>query len=255
MKCIAVPVHFTSRSINAARYAAELAVKLDAELRLLFVNPLPARQLLTPPVIEEIRHSGFESLRSLGEELRERTQGKVLIHTDQQTGKKEEFIRAFCKEANPFLVVVGGPVDLRLSSNVLSVPENAVFNGVKSIGIACDRDDILSGMADHLPFLTELYNRLGCRFELVHVIKDDENSISRVLLEYSKWKSRPLFFPEKLHFLRQKEPAEGISEYLRTHSADWLMVLPKTHGWIEFHNSQSKSISETCELPVLSVYE
>ncbi len=170
MKCIAVPVHFTSRSINAARYAAELAVKLDAELRLLFVNPLPARQLLTPPVIEEIRHSGLEFLRSLGEELRERTQGKVRSHRSAN-GKKEECIRAFCKETNPFLVVVGGPVDLRLSSNVLSVPENAVFNGVKSIGIACDRDDILSGMADHLPFLTELYNRLGCHFELVHVIK------------------------------------------------------------------------------------
>jgi len=255
MKCIVVPVHFTTRSLNAAHYAAELAVKLDAELRLLFVNPLPARQPLTPPVLEEIRHSGFESLRTLGKELRERTGGKVLIHTDQQDGKKEGCIRAFCREVRPFLVVVGGPVDLRLSCPVLSVPENAVFNGVNSVVVSCDRDDILSGMADHLSFLTELYACLGCRFELVHIVQDGEGSVSRIIQEYAEWKSRPVFFPEKLHFLRQDHPADGISEYMQSHSADWLMVLPKTHSWIEFHDSQAKNISETCKLPVLSVYE
>ncbi|HLX66444.1 MAG TPA: universal stress protein [Puia sp.] len=255
MKCIAVPVHFTTRSLHAARYAAELAVKLDAELRLLFVNPLPVRQPLTPPVIEEIRHSGFESLRSLREQLQERAGGKLRIHTDQQNGKKEECIRAFCKEVKPFLVVVGGPIDLRLSCPVLSVPENAAFNGINSVVISCDRDDILSGMADHLPFLTELYARLGCRFELVHIIRNGEASISQAIREYREWKSRPVFFPEKLNFLRQDEPAEGISEYLRCHLADWLMVLPKTHSWIEFHDSQAKNISGTCKLPVLSVYE
>ena len=255
MKCIAVPVHFTMRSLHAARYAAKLAVKLDAELRLLFVNPLPARQPLTPPVIEEIRHSGFESLRSLGEKLQERAGGKLRIHTDQQNGKKEECIRAFCKAVKPYLVVVGGPVDLRLSCPVLSVPENAVFNGVNTLVVSCDRDDILSGMADHLSFLTELYARLGCRFELVHIIKDGEGDVSGLVLEYREWKSRPVFFPEKIHLLRQDQPAEGISEYLRSHKAEWLMVLPKTHSWIEFHDSQAKNISETCQLPVLSVYE
>jgi nucleotide-binding universal stress UspA family protein len=255
MKCIAVPVHFTTRSLHAARYAAELAVKLDAELRLLFVNPLPARQPLTPPVIEEIRHSGFESLQTLGKELRERTGGKVRIHTDQQNGKKEECIRAFCKEVKPFLVVVGGPVDLRLSCPVLSVPDNTVFNGVNSVVVSCDRNDILSGMADHLSFLTELYARLGCRFELVHIIKDGEGDVSRLSQEYHEWKSRPVFFPEKIHLLRQDQPAEGVAEYMQSHSADWLMVLPKTHSWIEFHDSQAKNISETCNLPVLSVYE
>jgi nucleotide-binding universal stress UspA family protein len=255
MRCVAVPVHFTTRSLNAARYAAELAVKLDAELRLLFVNSLPATQPLTPPVVEEIQHSGFEALGSLGKELQDRTGGKLRIHTDQQNGKKEECIRAFCKEFKPFLVVVGGPVDLRLSCPVLSVPENAVFNGVNSVVISCDRDDILSGMADRLSFLTELYTRLGCRFDLLHIIKVGEGDVSRVILEYREWKSRPVFFPEKIHFLRQDQPAEGISEYLRTHKADWLMVLPKTHTWIEFHDSQAKNISETCKLPVLSVNE
>jgi nucleotide-binding universal stress UspA family protein len=255
MKCIAVPVHFTTRSLHAARYAAELAVNLDAELRLLFVISLPTRQPLTPPVVEEIRHSGFESLESLGEKLQEQAGGKLRLHTDQLYGKKEECIRAFCKEVKPFLVVVGGPIDLRLSCPVLSVPENAVLNGVNSVVISCDRNDILSGMADHLPFLTELYTRLGCRFELVHIIKNGEGDVSRMILEYHEWKSRPAFFPEKIHFLRQDQPADGISEYLRSHKADWLIVLPKTHSWIEFHDSQAKNISGSCGLPVLSVYE
>jgi nucleotide-binding universal stress UspA family protein len=255
MKCIVVPVHFTTRSTNAARYAAELAVKLGAELRLLFVNPLPATQVLAPMVIEEIRHSGLESLKSLEGELREQTRGKLRIHTDHQTGKKKDCIRAFCRASNPFLVVVGGPVELGLYCPVLSVPEHTSFHEINSVVIACDRDDILSGMVDHVSFLTELYYVLGCRFELVHVIRDGEGSISRMIEEYREWKSRPIFFPDKLHFLRQDQPSEGISEYLRNHDADWLIVLPKTHGWIEFHDSQAKDISETCDLPVLSIYE
>lgn len=255
MKCIAVPVHFTSRSLNAARYAADLAGKLGAELRLLYVNTLPAGRALAPTVIEEVRHSGLESLKSLEEELRDRTGGKVPIHTDQKTGKKAECIRDFCKSAKPILIVTGGPIDIRLSCPVLNVPEGGFFHRLNTVVIACDRADILSGMADYLPFLTVLHNRLGCSFELVHVVQDGEGSITKVIQEYREWKTRPDFFPAKLHFIRQDEPQEGITEYLENHSADWLMVLPKNHGWIEFHDSHAKSISDSADIPVLSLYE
>lgn len=256
MKFIAVPVHFTSRSLNAARYAADLAVALDAELQLLFVNPvLPVKRPLSTVVIEEIRNSGLEFLKSLVDGLRERTGGRIRISTDQQTGEVDERLRAFCRETRPSLMVLGGPVEQRIHCPVLSVPGNASFEGVKSVVIACDRDDILSGMPDYLPFLTDLYNSLGCQFQLVHVISEGKNSISRLILEYGKWKSRPGFFPVKLNFLRQDDLSEGISEYVNGHDVDWLTVLPKTHNWIEFHDSQAKSISDSCEVPVLSVYD
>lgn len=256
MKSIVVPVHFTPRSTNAARYAADLAAVLGADLKLMYVLQLSSDKPLAGGVIEEIRYSGLESLKSLADELRRRTGGKVRISADQQTGepgKISERIQALCKEAKPFLVVAGGPVDRRLKCPVLIVPDRLSFHPIHKIIIACDRGDILSGMADQMAFLAELHNGLGCSFELIHVVRDGEPGIDQLIREYGEWKSRPVFFPRKLHFVRQDEPRQGISEYLENHSADLLMVIPKSHSWIEFHDSQAKTISESGKLPVISL--
>lgn len=255
MKCIVVPVNFTPRSLNAARYAADLAVALGADLRLLSTLSLPSSRPLAPTVIDEIRHSGLEALNSLAAELQHRVGGKIHIHTDQQSGEAGERLLACCKELRPFLVVVTAPVDRHLPCPALIVPDKTAFHPIHTIAVACDRDDILSGMSDHMSFITELNNRLNCRFDLIHIIRNGEGSISRLTQEYGEWKSRPPFLPAKLHFIRQDQPQLGMNEYLHDHDADWVMVLPKPHGWIEFHESQAHNILEVSEVPVISVYE
>jgi hypothetical protein len=255
MNPIVVPVDFNPPSLNAARYAADLAVSLTTDLQLLLVRRRSADKLLTPAVTDEILHSGLEGLQSLAAELGQRTAAKIKIGWDQRTGKPGEQIKAFCLETSASLLVASEPVDRRISVPQLIVPDQVHFHPVHTIAIACDQDDILSGMHEQMPFLGELNSRLGCQFELVHVIRDDGGSIGQMTQDYNDWKTRPSFLSAKLNFVRQEAPQNGIREYLKTHQADWLIVLPKRHGWIEFHDSEAKHISQTRDLPVLSLYE
>jgi hypothetical protein len=69
------------------------------------------------------------------------------------------------------------------------------------------------------------------------------------------WKKDLQALAPELHFVRQTHVQNGVSDYLQNHHADWLMVFPKNHSFLEFHKSRSKQIVLTCAIPVMSVHE
>ncbi len=155
--------------------------------------------------------------------------------------------------------VIAGSTTVReirhLPYPILVVPQTAKFHGVAKIVVACDKEDIDSGMPTTLPLLKELSELLGARLEVLHVLTNGEESAAEAAEEYNVWKKEVKAFNPEIHFVRRPKVEQGISEYLEAHKADWLMVFPKSHSVLEFHRSRSKKIVQHCVVPVMSVHE
>lgn len=273
MRSIVVPVNFAPNSANAARYAADLALAIGADLHLINIFQIPVSVAEVPmpeSVFDELRDSGLEMVDNLKTTLTERTAGKIKITSEMQIGVVEAKIEAFCKEKKPFLVVMGasghnleniinGSTTIsavrHLPYPVLVIPENAAFHAIKKIVVACDQEDIDGGIPDNMAFMKELSELLKARLVVVHVLTSREENAAGSIGEYNVWKKDIAAFNPEMHFVRRPKVEEGINEYLASHEADWLMVFPKSHSMLEFHRSKTKQIVQTCALPIMSVHE
>jgi nucleotide-binding universal stress UspA family protein len=273
MRTIVVPVNFSKNSNNAAHYAADLARVMGAKLNLVhvFQAPMVISEVPTPEyVLEEMRDTNFRLLENLAADLLKRTDLKIKVSINLEIGTIEKKIESFCLNKKTFMVVMGasshrlqntlnGSTTIRVLRHMpyplLVIPENAVFQAVKNIVVACDREDIDFGIPTFLSTLRETAQLLGARLELVHVLTTAKEIAAETLGEYNSWKETAKTMAPELHFIRQSRVEEGIIEYLKNHEADWLMVFPKKHSLLEFHNSHSRQIVLTCPLPVMSIQE
>lgn len=272
MRKIVVPVSFGENALNAARYAADLAMAIEGELHLVYVIPSPATlspQPMPDFVFREMRDSGYVMLKDLTTELSDRTKGAVPVHTDLQTGDIHLRLVDACRRSAPFLVVMGAGehpgedtfgsghtarMMQRLPYPLLVVPANATFHGIHNIVVACDREDIFSGEPPMLSLLNELNTLLGAEIEVIHVVTNGE-SIENALHEYKVWKKKMAALGPLLHVMRRPTVAQGIGDFLKEHPADWLLVLPKKHSVLEFHKSAAKDILPHCPVPLMSLHE
>lgn len=273
MRSIVVPVNFAPNAANAARYAADIALAIGANLHLIYVMQIPASVSEVPlpeSVFDTMRDSGYELLTDFQTKLTKRTGGKVGIATDLEIGGTEAKIESYCKQIKPFMVIMGASGDTlanvingsttvravrHLPYPVLVIPADAKFEAIKKIVVACDKEDIDSGMPDNMTFLKELSELLKARLVVVHVLTDSEESSAEAIEEYNVWKKGVAAFHPEMHFVRRPRVEDGINDYLASHEADWLMVFPKSHSVLEFHKSRTKQIVQSCTVPVMSLHE
>ena len=258
MRSIVVPVNFAPNAANAARYAADIALAIGADVHLIYVFQIPASVSEVPlpeSAFDTMRDSGFELLNNLQTELAKRTAGKVRVTTDLEIGGTEAKIESYCKQKKPFLVIMGASGLRHLPYPVLVIPVDATFHSIKKIVVACDREDIDSGMPDNMAFLKELSELLKARLIVLHVLTNGEESAAEATEEYNVWKNDIAAFNPEIHFVRRPRVEDGINDYLADHEADWLMVFPKSHSVLEFHKSRAKQIVKACAVPIMSLHE
>lgn len=259
MKSILVPIDFTEHMTNAARYAADMAATIGAEIQLLHVwrKPEPTSAgPLSDDVLKEIHNSCLGCLETLANELIRRTGGKVPVAMHFATGEIETSIINFSQRKKPFLIVTGPlpmPLHRRLSFPILVVPPHTAFHPINSIVLACDQEDLSAGIPVPIAFFKQIRDLFGARFELIHVSIKEEKDKKMAIAAFSKWKDNLAFGIPELHFIHAASVEEGISHYLVSHHADWLMVFPKKTGIFRFHKSSSGGIILHCPLPAMSV--
>lgn len=269
MRSIVVPVNFTSNAANAARYATDMALSLGMDIHLVHVLELPktSRFGLSACIHEEILNSCLEHLQKLSAELTSRSSGKVRVATDLETGNIHDRLAEFCKAIRPFAIVCGssggslatifkGTSTInsirQLPYPLLIVPGHAVFHTIRNVLIACDQEDIHTGIANARPMLEALNNAFSPRCVALHVLVDGEASTQRLTAEFQSWKGIPGAFDPAIAFIRQPDVARGIAEYLQSHAADLLLILPKKHGWLDGRKSHSRGIISKI-VPILSL--
>ncbi len=216
-----------------------------------------------------MQHSAESSLASLSEELVKRTRSQVTVSTLLEIGSLEKVLEEYCNRLKPFLVVMGASGNTlettmtgsytvkamrRLPYPLLIIPEKAAFHAIKKVVLACELDDIGSGLPVSLSFLSELYQLFGSHFEVITIAEKVQDREGEAVFAFNSWKQRLKEILPDVHIIRTENIEEGISNYLGNNHADWLMIFPKKHSFFEFHSSQSKKIVKNCPVPVMSLH-
>ncbi len=110
MKTILAPTDFSSSSLNAVNYAADLALSINAKLVLFhaIAFPIAISEVSVPgEVIDDmvdVDHRDMDNLRKI---LEERTNRKITITTDVRIGNVEQEIDNICLKEKPLAIVMG----------------------------------------------------------------------------------------------------------------------------------------------------
>jgi nucleotide-binding universal stress UspA family protein len=273
MKPIIIPVNFSACSDNAARYAADLAQAIRTDLHLIHVIETPttaADLVMTEDLYETMVESADNSLKELQFKLRRRTSHSIKVETRMEVGSVTAKMKDLCQEIQPYAIVLGAsgptleklltgsPVSSmlhKLNYPVLVVPEEVTFHQFRRVLLACDLNDVGSGIPLSLPLLKDLRQYFGSRFDIVTVETGAVLSEEQKIFQCESWKDQLKDLYPEIHYVRKSRVEEGIQEYLAKNEADLVMVFPKKHTFFEFHTSQSRKLAKHSTIPVMSVHE
>ena len=160
MKTIILATDFSATALNAANYAADMAVATGADLLLLNIQKLPIYYNDIPPVTtsEEIIRNAEDALIELKRQLL-KTGNKVNIETEVEVGTFFTELNAVCNSVHPFALVMGSQgitnaeriffgshtiiAMKHLRWPILAIPRGVKFANIKKIGLACDFEKVV----------------------------------------------------------------------------------------------------------------
>ena len=273
-KTILVPVDFSGAALNAANYALDFAMAINASITL--VNVCEITILSEVPVsAETLTHlikEAEENMEKLKKGLDHKTGGKTTIDTEIWEGNIIYQLKECCRKKEPALVIMGvraapAAKSILFGSTTISamktlaypliiVPNGTRFTGIGKIGLACDLENIhLTVHAEEIKFLL---NEFHPQLHVLHItakkhglLSDTEIKETQRLKEILK-DARPVF-----HFMQNENIEEAINDFSENNNLNLLIVIPKTHGLFKglFRKSRSREVALHSHIPVMSIHE
>ena len=269
---ILAPIDFSAVSLNAANYAASLARELDGSLTLFHSVQLPVMYGEVPMPIGNYEHvvdEAHEQMRSLVLNLNRKFNDSIYIHYEIKSGSPVYEIADWAEKHQPLMIVLGtrglgsferfllGSVTLSLLKEspvpILVVPENIKFNKIRKLGFATDLHEVVAETPDIL--IKKLASMLDAE---IHIVHNDPNyheyepayMEEGMLLDAMFTREKPSF-----HFTHEEMTEEGIIHFAKENHLDWLMVMPKRHGFFEelFGHQHTREFVLHAEMPVLII--
>lgn len=268
MKPLIVPTNFSASSVNAAKYAASMALMMNTDLYLVHVLQLPvsnAEVPLTEEIFNEMQQSAEEELENLKLELEAKTEGVINIFTNLEIGGVEHQLEEFCKRKTPFAVVMGikknSTERFLFGSNalfaikhlhypLLIIPEGASFHSIHKIVLACDLTDCDKTIP--VDYLRELQHVFHASLDVLNVNTKKIEQL-KSSNEFASLKDLLHDLYPTYHFNISNTVEEGINKFLEENNADLLLLLPKRHGAFEFHKSHTKKMALNADLPIMTI--
>jgi len=261
MKTIITPTDFSTVSLNAVNYAADLAMAVNANLLVVHATETPfgLNKNASMPGAEECE----EKLIALRKNLIRRTENKIKITSKQVSGIIENELIKMCDYKHPFAVVMAthgaslrklffiGSIAVYLSRNlqypVMVIPEHVNFKQVNSIVMATDLKNI-----NALPFekISTVVASFNAKLRILHVNEPGEN-FNHTSPEIEKLGSYLKDLNPVFHFLKSKNVQKGILVFAENNNADMILTFPKKHAF--FHNSESKQLIFNSPVTVMAI--
>jgi nucleotide-binding universal stress UspA family protein len=272
IKRILVPTDFSDCSINALKYATQLALKLEiTELIVFNAYSAPASYAdlnisydLSDTVtkIEKEIEVDFKKLPKKIPELL-----KIPYKTIKKDTYLEEGVLSICLQDPVDLIIMGtqgasGIDEVVLGTNthriiknqlcpVLVIPEHASFKPIKNIALSSDYKSI---MAELLNPLKDIRYVFGSNLHVIHVsdkgiLENEKATVAKTLENYLK------DFPHQYHFIPDNYLEESLDRFGIEHDIDLLVIYPRKKGFFDrvFGKSESKSIIFHTKLPLLAL--
>lgn len=275
MKTILIPTDFSAVAKNAMFYGAEIAKVHKAKLILFHVYQLPVIMGEIPvaiPPLEEIEADCMDNLEKLKKQVINKNGEGIKIECFCKAGFVTDSINTFAEEINADLIVVGmqgagfitekimGSNATRLIQDskipVLVIDKHAHYKTINNILFASDYNK-LEAKQTLLPLLN-LTQTFNAKLHILHIIKQKEQS--QTITKAVEGIKLNRYFEEvehEFHFIENESVLDGIHKFLKKHTIDIIVMVPRHHSFLEklLNEPQSKQIAFHTHLPLLTLHE
>jgi nucleotide-binding universal stress UspA family protein len=272
MKTILIPTDFSLSALNAACYAADMALAINADILLLHVYQVPVSysEIPAPFELNDITQDVGSGVSKLKEQLIQRTGGKIHIDTEVRMGIFfYQELKNVCDNVKPYAVVMGSQGTTKserlffgshaihaikhLKWPLITVPPGVSFSSIKKIGLACDFNNVINiAPVDEIKILLNDFNA-----EL-HILNTHKNEILSPEIVYELGVFNEMFssLHPDYHFILNENTDEGIMKFAEANDIDLLIVLPKRHDVIAklIHKSHTKQFVLHSHVPVMALH-
>ena len=272
MKTILVATDFSPAALNAAHYAADMAITINARLLLLTVVQTPIGYSDLPILInlEDMLRSTEKDIMHLKEELELKTNGKFNIETEVGMGSFFSELKDVCERIKPYAVVMGSQGKTaaehlmfgthavhamqELTWPLISVPPGSVFSAIKKIGVASDLTEVVKTTpVDEIKMLVTDFNA-----EL-HILNIGKKEVFEgdIVFESGIMQEMLLGLKPIFHFISNENTDDALINFADKNEIDLLIVLPKHHNLLDklFHKSHTKNLVLHSHVPVMALHK
>lgn len=280
---ILFPTNFSDHSVETFGFALQLAKKLNQEITLLHVYPLPMTlpsmdegrmAELTDDMMQAAATANEERLNLFKTTLQERYSNAypdvVRVNSMLRMGFVGEEVARGAQEIGASYVVIGakrasglkrflGGSDVasiirRCDVPVFTVPEHFHFRNIDKIGYATDLTFSDNEIIARLLLLGEKFGAMVKCFHVHDSNLDIENAIIKEFIEQYKddANARRISFD----LVDNINIHDGIDYFVKSHDIDLLVVLKQKKYWLEvFESSMTKQLVFHEKIPMLIYHE
>ena len=276
MKTIIATCDFSPVSVNAARFAVDMAMAINANILLFNAYHIPVAYTGEVPLVllslDDLRKESESQLEDLKKEVISITSGKIEVKYEARMGETVDKLEEICKEVKPFAVVMGtkgksgiekalfGSTTLtairHLTWPVICVPPGKGYGkGFKKIGFACDFRQVST--TTPVNFIKEMVKTFSADLHILNVAYRERH--------FNPGTPTELFYVHSLlddvnpeyHFIDHPDVEDGILEFARINNLDLIITIPKKHKLLEgiFKPSSTKQLVFQSHIPLLSIHE
>jgi nucleotide-binding universal stress UspA family protein len=270
MNKIIAPIDFSPVSINAAKYAANMAAALNKDLVLFHVVQIPVVYGEVPMPMGEFdatQAEAQEEMEKLVRQIDEEMAGQVVIHTTMKVGSPVYELIQQSKSNGIYAIVMGthgagamerfflGSTTTSLireaSCPVLVIPPDYKFSRPKKIGLASDFKDVVKYTPQKA--ILKLLDTFDAQLEILHSDPDYKEFEPAAMEEGLMLDTMFEVHRPKFQFLHSGYTEESILHYAAENAIDLLIIVPKEHGIIDsiFKHQHTGSFVRNATLPVM----
>lgn len=270
MKTILVPTDFSKNSLNAIDYAVALAKKKRAKIILLntYHHAPPAVDIPTPSdVINSLRIDSISKLETICSEIIKRK--KVKCEYISRFDLAVPGIVNVIKEKKADIVIMGtkGASEVKkllIGSNtanviekatcpVISIPEGAVFNGIKKILFATDYNE---SDINVIKKIVELAKMFDAKITILHISDGEFNHFSEnaYLKEFKNKVQKKIHYSKISYKLTEGKRLENaLQDEIDKTNPDLLVMSTERRNLLEklFGSSATKRMVYRSEIPLM----
>lgn len=272
MKKIVAPVDFSEPSVNAAKYAIQLAGDIpDASVTLYYVYETiiagsDSSPLLVDP--DARKHLALVALSNLKRELESVT--TVPVEVVAEEGRLAEALERFVKRNEIDLIVMGitgsSKIEqLLIGSNTLNViskdicpvfivPGEASYKKINRVVFTSDLKDVESSTP--LRPLKKFLDQFHPELYLVHVTPVHEGVPEGEQEQKRKLESMLEGYSPKAFFVLGENFASGVEDFAGERNAQIIITVPRRHSFLGslFKASHTKKLAFNSEIPILALH-
>ncbi|MCK5825200.1 MAG: universal stress protein [Ichthyobacteriaceae bacterium] len=274
MKSILVPIDFSKASVNALKYAIEIAKIYNSKIIVLHTYAQPQSSSVRFNKVNDVmKKTANQELEKLKQHIFENTEhfNSIIMWKIYNTHLSDG-IDSIINDNNVDLIIMGATgtsylEKLFLGSNtykaikdceipVLAIPCNSQYKGVKHIIFASDLDYILSTY--QMSLLAIIARKSNAKITVINIQSTEAEieEAKKLIMNFNKeHSSLTKEFDISFNFIKRENIADGINISYINNKADLLVMVKQSHSIIHniFNTSVTKQLVHEAKLPLLTL--